>query len=234
VEHLKLQTPRRNFLTGAFAAAAFMPFSNPAFAQGLNLGSILGPGSILINASDSALDRLSEPGAYYDDEAIRIGLPLLDGGGGLFGSILNAGEKLGILGGLTRAINDAAGAAAGEAKPIFRNAINSISFNDVPGIVSKNDGGTQYLRSSANDDLHAKLSPLIDTALGDLGAYRQLDDLSAKHSFIRGAGLDRDGMNKTVTDQGLDGIFTYIGSEEQKLRANPVGKVGKLLGDIFP
>ena len=227
MEQLNLVTPRRNFLIGAFAAAALVPFSSPAFAQGLNLGAILG------NASDNALDKLSQPDAYYNDENIRIGLPILGGGGGLFGSILNAGEKLGILGGLTRTINDAAGAAAGEAKPIFRNAINGISFTDVPGIVSRNDGGTQYLRGSANDDLHAKLSPLIDSALGDLGAYRQLDDLSAKYSFMRKAGLDRNGMNKTVTDQGLDGIFSYMGSEEQKLRANPLGKAGKLLGDIF-
>lgn len=224
--HTKLVNPRRNFLIGAAATAALFPFSAPAFAQGLGLGSILG------NASDSALNTLSQPDAFYNDEAIRIGLPFI-GGGGFLGSLLSMGDKLGVLGGLTRTINDAAGAAAGEAKPIFRNAINGISFNDVPNIVSNNTGGTQYLRTSANDDLHAKLNPLIDSALGDLGAYNQLDDLSAKHSFVRSVGLSREGMNKTVTDQGLDGIFSYMGSEEAKLRANPLGTAGKVLGNIF-
>ena len=47
------------------------------------------------------------------------------------------------------------------------------------------------------------------------------------------AGLDRDGMNTAVTDQGLDGIFAYMGSEEKNLRANPVDQVGKILGDLF-
>jgi hypothetical protein len=218
---------RRQVLAGAAVGLATLPFGNIGHAKGLGLGNILG------QASDGALNKLAKPNAYYDDQDIRVGLPFFGKPKGLFGSILGAGERLGILDGLTRAINDAAGAAAGEAKPIFRSAINDISFNDVPSIVSKGDGGTQYLRTSANDDLHAKMKPLVDTALGDFGAYRQLDALGKKHSFVRRAGLSRDAMNGSVTDQGLDGIFAYMGSEERNLRANPVGKIGKVLGDIF-
>lgn len=218
---------RRQILIGAAATTALLPFSNLVHAKSLGLGSILG------QASDGALNKLAKPNAYYDDEDIRIGLPFFGKSSGLFGSILGAGQRLGILDGLTRAVNDAAGAAAGEAKPIFRNAINDISFSDVPNIVSKNDGGTRYLRTSANDDLHAKMKPLVDSALGDLGVYRQLDALGKKHSFVRRAGLTRDAMNGSVTDQGLDGIFSYMGSEEKNLRANPVGKIGKALGDLF-
>lgn len=218
---------RRQFLLGAIASAAMLPFATAAHAQGLGLGSILG------KASDGALNKLSQPDAFYDDKDVRIGLPFIGRQSGFLGSILGAGEKLGILDGLTRAVNDAAGAAAGEAKPIFRNAINAISFEDVPDILSNSQGGTQYLRSSANDDLHAKLRPLVDTALGDLGAYRQLDELSARHRFIRRVGLSREGLNGTVTDQGLDGIFSYMGKEEKGLRDNPLGEAGKLLRGIF-
>lgn len=218
---------RRQFLIGAAATTLVLPFGNMAQAQGLGFGRLLG------GASDNALNKLSQPNAFYDDEDIRVGLPFVGGRGGLFGSLLNGASRLGLLDGIVRTVNDAAGVAAGEAKPIFRNAINDISFNDVPGIARESDGGTQYLRRSANDDLHAKLSPLIDTALGDLGAYNQLDNLSERHSFVRRAGLTREGMNRTVTDQGLDGIFSYMGSEEQALRANPIGTIGDVLGDIF-
>ncbi|MEO0463013.1 MAG: DUF4197 family protein [Pseudomonadota bacterium] len=222
---------RRTLILGLAAGGALVVLPSPAFAQGLNLSSILS------SATDSALDKLAQPGAFYGDEAVRIAPPLVGGSGGglggIFGSIMSASEKLGVLGPITRQINDAAGAAAGEAKPIFRDAIDGLSFNDAPGIIKQADGGTQYLRRSSNDTLHAKLEPLVDTALGDLGVYTTFDSLAEKHSFVRQAGLNRESINRSVTDQGLDGIFTYVGNEERAFRKNPVGNIGKTLGDIF-
>lgn len=227
IRYHRRQYHRRQWLIGAAATAVLLPFASQAEAQGFGLGSILG------SASDKALDKLALPGGYYNDPAIRIGLPFLGGGGGLLGSLLGAGQKLGVTDGIIRTINDAAGTAAGEAKPIFRSAINGISFSDVPGIVQQSDGGTQYLHRSAGEALHGKMSPLVDTALGDLGAYRQLDKLTRRYNFIRSAGVTRESMNKSVTDQGLNGIFSYMGSEEKSLRANPLGKAGDLLGGIL-
>ena len=154
---------------------------------GLDLSSILG------KATDNALDKLAVPGAFYGDEEVRIGLPLvgnLDGsGGGLLGSILGGASRLGVLDGITRNINDAAGVAAGEAKPIFRDAIDDLSFDDAPGIIREDDGGTQYLRRSANDRLHSRLEPLVDSALDRAGVYKTFDGLADKHSFIPPSGL---------------------------------------------
>lgn len=219
---------RRHALIGASAAATLALIPAKAFAQGLGLGGILG------EASDSALDQLAQPGTFYDDEDVRIGLPIIGNPRrGLFGSLFSAGSKLGILDGITRKINDAAGAAAGEAKPIFRAAIDDLSFSDVPGIVRDKEGGTKYLRTSANDELHTRVSPLVDTALSEIGVYEQFDGLVDQHSFIRDAGLDRERINKSVTDQALDGIFVYMGREERKFRDNPLGNIGKALGDLL-
>lgn len=228
---MPVSSNRRSFILGAstLGAAAFMPAS--LRAQGL--GDLLGRGgggglglsSILGKATDSALDKLAVPGAFYGDEDVRIGLPGLGGSktGGIFGSILSGAGRLGILDGITREINDAAGVAAGEAKPIFREAIDGLSFSDAPGIIRENDGGTQYLRSSSNDRLHSRLEPLVDSALDRAGVYKTFDGLADKHSFIRRAGLNRESINRSVTDQGLDGIFSYIGAEERAFRKNPLG-----------
>jgi hypothetical protein len=194
---------------------------------GLNLSSILG------RATDSALDRLAQPGAFHADEEVRIGLPIPGGSGGMLGSILGGASRLGLLDGITRQINDAAGIAAGEAKPIFREAIDGLSFSDAPDIIRENDGGTRYLRRSSGDALHAKLSPLVDGALERLGVYSGFEGLARKHSFIRRSGLDRESINRSVTDQGLDGIFTYIGREEIAFRQNPLDGIGKSLGKIL-
>ncbi len=219
---------RRKFIAGAGALGVIGLLPMQASAQGLGLGSLLG------KATDSALDQLAQPGAFYGDKDVRIGLPIIGKKrGGLLGSVLNAGQKLGVLDGVTRKINDAAGFAAGQAKPIFRDAINNLSFNDAPGIVSKNDGGTRYLRTSSNDTLHAKLTPLVDSALEEIGVYGEFESLSSKHSFISAAGLNRESINKSVTDQGLDGIFSYIATEERTFRKNPLGNIGGALGDLL-
>ena len=214
---------RRAFIAGMGALGAFAFLPAPAHAQGLGLGSILG------RASDNALDKLALPGAFYDDEDIRIGLPIIGNvgrrGGGLLGSLLDAGSRLGLLDGITRSINDAAGVAAGEAKPIFREAIDGLSLADALGIIRESDGGTRYLRSSSQDRLHTKLEPLVDGALEQAGVYGQFDKLAAEHSFIREAGLDRARINRSVTDQGLSRIFDYIGNEERTFRRNPLGRL---------
>lgn len=147
---------RRTIVTGLTASAGMALLPSAAYAQfgsgGRGLSSILG------KATDSALDKLAQPGAFYNDEDVRIGLPIVgQSSGGLLGSLLDGASQLGVLDGVTRQINDAAGIAAGEAKPIFRDAIDGLSFNDAPGIIKENDGGTQYLRRSSNDALHAKL-----------------------------------------------------------------------------
>lgn len=230
---MSLSTNRREFITriSLLGATTLIPVSvitAPAQAQGL-FGRSLGLSSILGKATDNALDKLAVPGAFYGDEAVRIGLPIIgnltgrSGGGGLFGSILGGASKLGILDGITREINDAAGVAAGEAKPIFRDAIDDLSFTDAPGIIRESDGGTQYLRRSANDRLHSRLEPLVDGALESAGVYRTFEGLAGKHGFIRRAGLNRETINRSVTDQGLDGIFSYIGAEERAFRKNPLG-----------
>lgn len=225
----RLLSQRRTFLAGLVATALSAPPAGVAQAQGLGgtLDDLLG------RAVDAALDRLVQPGAFYDDEAIRIGLPLLGGTGGLLGSAMRAGSKLGVLDGFTRTLNDAAGRAAGEAKPIFHAAIDDLSFADVPGIVAQSDGGTRYLRSSAGGALETRLRPLVDSALGDLGAFRQLDKLTARSGVLAASGISRDGLGKSVTSQALNGIFKYIGSEEASLRANPLGKAGSLLKGIL-
>jgi hypothetical protein len=227
----EFEAQRRTFLAGLAAALASAPFAPAALAAGLG-GGITG---LLANASDSSLDKLAVPGAFYNDTAVRIALPLLGLGGigGALGSVMGATDKLGLTDGITRKLNDAAGQAAAQAKPIFRSAISRLQITDVPGLVSQSDGGTQYLKRSAGTELHAKVRPLIDAALVRVGAFRQFDALMKQSSFLATAGITHDKLGTSVTDQALNGIYKYIGMEEGRLRANPLGKAGSLLGGVL-
>lgn len=208
------------------------PVSPPAFAQGLPVGGAFT--GLLGRASDSALDKLAQPGAFNNDSSIRIKLP---GIAGKARGLMGVTDALGVTNGLTKSLNDAAGLAARAAKPVFRSAISKISLADVPGLVMKNDGGTQYLRQSADGDLRSQVRPLIVDALGKTGAFAQFDKLAAGSGALGALGglsLNRDTLTNSVTDQALEGIYKYMASEEAKLRANPLGKARGLLDVLQP
>jgi len=199
----------------------------PASAQSSGVKGILG------DASDSALDKLSEPGAFYADEAVRI---LLPGPLEKATSILRFTSKAGLTKDITKTLNDAAGRAALEAKPVFRSAIDGLTLQDGVGIVTGGEtAGSEYLRRTSGEELALKLRPLVEKALGDLGAYEQIEQLGSLSSLARlgGADLSRNGLTESVTDQAMDGIFTYIGNEEANFRRNPLDKGKKLLEGIF-
>lgn len=213
---------RRHLLAGA-AALAGLGLVPAAFAK-TAIGGFKG---LISGASDNALDRLAQPGAFYADTAVRILLP--GASGKLASKLLGAGDKLGLTTKLTKSLNDAGGKAAGEAKPVFRAAIDNLGWNDVPSLVSKKDGATRYLQSSAGGVLTEKVRPLVTGALESVGAYRQLDQLGRNSQLLSLAGVSHDRLTDSVTEQALKGIFLYMGNEEAALRKNP----GKLLKGVF-
>lgn len=228
----------RRALLGGLSALFALGLIGPVRAAGLNIGGLgSGLSDVLGRASDTSLDKLGQPGAFYNDPAVRIALPLLGrstgGIGGMLMSALDTGQKLGIADNLVRKLNDAAGYAAKEAKPIFRSAISKLSLSDVPNIATQRDGASQYLRSSAGEELKGKLRPLVDTGLRSVGALKSLDKLAAKSSLIAKAGISRDKLGNSVTEQALNGIFSYIAAEEGRLRDNPVGAAGGLLKGLL-
>ena len=110
---------------------AFLMFSSVALVSTPAVAQTGGFSQILGGASDTALDKLSQPGAFFSDKAVRILLP---------GPLQKASKLLRITGqgdavkDLQKTMNDVAGRAANEAKPIFRNAIDGINLRDGVGI----------------------------------------------------------------------------------------------------
>lgn len=211
---------------GGFALAV-LPFASEHALADSGLKSLLG------QASDGALDKLAEPGAFFADKAVRL---LLPGPLKQATQILRFTSKAGLTGDLQRSMNDAAGLAAKEAKPVFRAAIDEMTLADGVGILTNGQtGGTDYLRKTSGVVLGDKLRPMMYEALGDVGAFTQLDRLGSVSSISRLAGLDlsHDGLTNSARDQALNGIFTYIGREESSFRSNPLGKTGGLFKGLF-
>lgn len=201
--------------------------ATPAAAQSTGVKSLLG------DASDNALDKLAQPGAFYADKAVRV---LLPGPLKKATDILRFTSKAGLTRDITKTLNDAAGRAALEAKPLFRSAIDNLTLQDGVGIVTGgNAAGSDYLRRTSGEELATKVRPLVEKALTELGAYQQVEKLGSVSSLARlgGANISREGLTDSVTDQTMDGIFAYIGKEEAKFRSEPLDKGKKLLKGIF-
>lgn len=194
--------------------------SAPAVAQSAGIGSLLG------GASDNALDKLAQPGAFFADKAVRI---LLPGPLEKASKLLRFTGKAGLADDLKKSMNDVASLAAKEAKPIFRTAIDGLSLKDGIGIAKESGGATQYLRDSSGDALRDKIRPLVFKAMGEAGTFEQLDKLSSVKGISK-LGINSDNMTDHVTGKALDGIFKYMAAEENKARKNPLKAIGGLLG----
>jgi hypothetical protein len=213
---------------------------------------------MLIEASDKALDRLARPGAFSTDDAIRIILP---GQPDEAAALAEMADKAGMTARLQRALNDAAGLAAGQAKPIFRRAIQRMTLKDTIRILSKDHGATNYLRKSSGDELYAMLRPIIANALDRTGAYKlaklQSSGMLAELTHGRGPAAEptadppaaaeddplwdpeaaaapttREALADNVTDQAMHGIFKYIARQEEKIRQDPSALAFKLLDKL--
>jgi Protein of unknown function (DUF4197) len=220
----QLNLTRRAMIRGGLVLAGTISMASRGFAgilDGLGITKLLG------NASDGALNKLSAPDGFYRDTAVRILLPGTTGK--LARKLMNAGDKLGLTTKLTKSLNDAASLAATEAKPIFRSAINSLKLSDVPGLALDKQGGTQFLNKTAGVDLQAKVRPLVASALTKVGAFDQLAKAGTANAFLGKLGISNDKLTTSVSEQAMNGIFKYMGTEEANLRANP----GKILDKVL-
>ncbi len=208
-------------IAASLALAAIVP---PAFAQVSAPSAAPSSGNalkeMLGKASDSALDRLSQPGAFSADDAIRIALP---GAGKGVGDLMSMASKAGLTGDINGSLNRAAETAASQAKPIFRAAIDKVSFSDAMGILRRGStGATDYLKKSTGGEIKARLLPLIQAALEKTGVIKEA-------SQLKDFGMDEKKLTDYVTGKTSDGIFTYVGREETKARQNPIETGGALL-----
>ena len=99
---------------------------------------------------------------------------------------------------------------------------NAIVEGDVSFVISPFD---EFAIEEASLSLRDYLSRLeADPARLDEIESRLavLDKLAKGNSLVRAAGITRDKLGSSVTDQALNGIFKYIGAEEGKLAAQDV------------
>ncbi|NEN22570.1 DUF4197 domain-containing protein [Cryomorpha ignava] len=134
-------------------------------------------------------------------------------------------------------LNRAAEQAVKEAKPIFVNAITSMTVEDAFGLLKGGDNAaTEYLRRKTSAELFNKFEPKVSQAVNQVELTKYWNPLANAYNsatqLTGGETIDPD-LTEYVTNRSIDGLFKLIADEEKQIRENPAARVTDLLKKVF-
>jgi hypothetical protein len=132
-------------------------------------------------------------------------------------------------------INRAAEDAAGFAKPIFVNAIKSMTLSDAIGLVRNGDtSATHFFRTKTTDQLIAAFLPVIKNSLDKLDATKYYSDVvNTYNNFPTTFKKLNPDLPGFVTGKATDALFDLVAKEELNIRQNIAARTTDLLKKVF-
>ena len=179
----------------------------------------------------AAVAATGKPGGFENNSLIRIAMPekLRTVETGL--RAMGMGPQVD---GFVHSMNSAAEQAAPAAKSIFMDALKAMTFDDARQIVmGGNTAGTEYFKRTTSGKVSDAFRPIIEKAMANTGVSQKFGALmgsAPKLPFMKTPTLD---INSYVLQKSVDGMFTMMGQEEQKIRTNPAAQVTPLLKTVF-
>lgn len=181
-------------------------------------------------AAETVVGQLGRPGGFANDPKVRIGLP---GALGRLGGLVSMLDRTGVTGDLSGKLNAAAEGAVSKALPLLTTAITRMTVTDALGIVTGGEtSATDYFRRTMGPNLQTEMTPVVARSLTGVKAFRALDTFTAKSPLLAGQFGAKD-LTGYVTQKASDGVFLYLGEQERKIRANPLGTGSALITRIF-
>lgn len=231
----------RRILISACLLAGVLGTNYTVHAQS-KLGNVLGNlsqdqiGKGLKEALDKGIQeqvsQLAKPDGFFKNEMVKIMLPeelqkvdkTLRSMG--MGSLADQGLQL-----LNRAAED----AVKEATPIFVQAIKELTFNDAKNILlGGRSSATTYLKEKTSKQLAGKFAPVIEESLSQVGATKVWEGIFTKYNSLPLVSPVDPNLTNYVTEKTMDGVFTMIAVEENKIRGNEDNsRSTTLLKDVF-
>ncbi len=131
-------------------------------------------------------------------------------------------------------INRGAETAVAEAKPVFVNAITSMTISDAINIVTGGNGaGTSYLKRTTSVELTNKFRPIIQQSLDKVGATKYWTEAITNYNKIPLVEKINPDLNAYVTNKAMEALFSQIEIEENKIRQDPLQRTSELLKKVF-
>ena len=210
------QLPTGTIPTGGISQAEAAQGIKEALGQGL---------------SKSVL-QLNTVDGFFKDAAYKILLPP-DAK-----KIENTLRTLGFNGMVDKAIlqiNRGAEDAAGYAKPIFVDAIKSMTMQDAIGLVRNGDtSATHFFRTKTTEKLMLAFKPVIQSSLDKVNATKYYGDLVTTYNNLPTTfkKVNPD-LSAFVTDRAVIALFDLIAKEEVNIRTNFAARSTDILKKVF-
>jgi len=185
----------------------------------------------LVKGTGSGTASASKMDGYLKSPRLKIPFPL---------NIQKVETKLRSLGmnGLVDdfivSLNRGAEKAATEAKPIFVDAITSMTVKDAWGILRGEDNAaTIYLRRTTSTALDAAFKPVIKSSLDAVDATKYFTKIVNTYNKIPLVDKVNPNLEDYVTTKAIAGLFILIEDEEKKIREDPIARTTDLLKKVF-
>jgi hypothetical protein len=132
-------------------------------------------------------------------------------------------------------INRAAEDAAGFAKPIFVDAIKSMTISDAIGLIKNGDtSATHFFRVKTTDKLISAFMPVIKSSLDKVEATKYYGDIvNTYNNFPTTLRKINPDLPSFVTNKATDALFDLVAKEEQNIRQNIAARTTDLLRKVF-
>ena len=125
-------------------------------------------------------------------------------------------------------LNRAAEAAAPQAKQLFWDTIKQMSFDDARAIYDgPDDAATRYFEQKMSPGLAAKMEPIVDETLNQVGAIAAYDDMMGQYAKIPFMPDVKADLTQYGVDKAMEGIFHYVAIEEAAIRNNPAARTDR-------
>jgi len=186
----------------------------------------------LATGTSRAVSTVSQPGGYLNNEMIKILMPEK------IRSVANIMGKFGFqqeVDNFVLSMNRAAEKAAPKAKEHFVSALKEMNFEDAQGILAGgNNSATEYFRKKTGDNIYASFKPVVTTYMEDAGVVQNYSRMMDRFKSIPFSGsvgsLD---LDHYVTTEAMNGLFSMIATEENKIRTDPAARGTQLLQKVF-
>lgn len=185
----------------------------------------------LVNGTTKGSTNASKVDGYYKNSLIKVPFPPK------VQKVENRLRSLGmnkLVDDFVLSINRGAEDAAKGAKPIFVNAIKSMSISDAWNILKgEKNAATQYLKRTTSTELFKSFNPVIKTSLNKVNATKYYDDIITTYNAIPLVEKVNPNLDEYVTNKAMDGLFALIAKEELNIRKNPIARTTELLKRVF-
>jgi hypothetical protein len=182
-------------------------------------------------STQRAIEELSAPDGFGAKDDLRIGLP--SELAGLAKALRKAGfgEKVDEL---ENTMNAAAEQAVVTAGPIFTSQIATMTIDDAFEILNgPDDAATRYFKKKTSKALRKEFSPVVATAMQNVGLYRSYLEILAIYDSIPFSRLPNLDLEDYVAEETLDALFAELAKEEARIREDPAARSTMLLRRVF-